>query len=82
MGNIADIYASAVDAYSELNPPHELQEYHNAWLRTGEAFRDHAQTRPSEESFIGEFLVLLLETVFPASLEIGFDPDKSEEEKR
>ena len=41
-GNIADIYASAVDAYSELNPPHELQEYHNAWLRTSEAFRDHA----------------------------------------
>ncbi len=81
-GNIADIYASAVDAYGELNPPDELQEYHNAWLRTGEAFRDHARTRPSEESFIGEFLVLLLETVFPASLEIGFDPDKSEEEKQ
>ena len=81
-GNIADIYASAVDAYSELNPPHELQEYHNAWLRTSEAFRDHARTQPSEESFIGEFLVLLLETVFPASLEIGFDPDKSEEEKQ
>ena len=81
-GNIADIYASAVDAYSELNSPHELQEYHNAWLRTSEAFRDHARTRPSEESFIGEFLVLLLETVFPASLEIGFDPDKSEEEKQ
>lgn len=81
-GNIADIYASAVDAYSELNPPHELQEYHDAWLRTSEAFREHARTRPSEESFIGEFLVLLLETVFPASLEIGLDPNKSEGEKQ
>ena len=78
-GNMAEMLAAAVDSYSELEPPQELQDYHGAWLAIAEVLLDHVRTRPSQESFLEELMGHYL-TVFIAAMEIGLDPDKSEEE--
>ena len=80
-GALADIYDDAVGAYSQLNPPPELQTYHNAWLQTAEAIRSHARARPQAASFLAEFLPFILEEIFPVSLEIGLDTTIPDEQK-
>ena len=71
---------AVITVYRQLDPPQELQAYHDASLRAGEAFRDHARTRPSGDSFIEEFFGVALE-VLGANLEIGTDTTKTDEEK-
>ena len=80
-GDLANIYDDAVGTYGRLNPPPELQTYHNAWLQTAEAIRSHARARPQAASFLAEFLPFILEEIFPASLEIGLDTTIPDEEK-
>ena len=80
-GDIAEVISAlVVSVYGELSPPQELQEYHEASLRSYEALRDHARTRHSEDSFIEEFLGVALE-ILGAALEIGSDSTKTDEEK-
>ena len=79
-GDFAVMLDALVGAYGELTPPRELQEYHDASLRVYEAIRDHARTRPSEDSFIEEFLGVVFE-LFGAALEIGLDTTKTDAEK-
>lgn len=81
-GEFAAIFGAVVTAYSEFNPPAELQAYHDAWVQTAAAVRDNANSRPSGGSFIEELFILLFEAILPASMEIGFDPDKTDAEKQ
>ena len=79
------MYAEALDAMAgllrQLTPPQELQAYHDANLDVVEAIRDHAMTRPGEDSFVEEFTTVILE-ILEASLEIGFDTTRTPEEQQ
>ena len=79
-GMLAEMFDAFADAFGQLSPPQELQAYHGATLNTIEAIRDHARTRPSEDSYLEEFVPIMLE-VFGASLEVTLDQTKTEEEK-
>ena len=79
-GMLAEMFDVFADAFGQLSPPQELQAYHDATLNAMEAVRDHARTRPSDDSFLEEFVPIVLD-VLGASLEMAFDQTKTEEEK-
>ena len=79
-GRLAEILDGGVQTFSQLMPPPELQEYHDARLNTFRAFRDSALSRPSGGLFIQDFLVVIQE-IFPQLIEISLDPDKTDEQK-
>ena len=79
-GELAEAMDILVDAYGQLVPPQELRAYHNAELQVREAIRDHAGTRPGDDSFATEFILVFVE-IFEAGLELAFDETKTEEEK-
>ena len=79
-GEMAEMSDAIVLAYGQLSPPPDLQAYHDANLRAGEALRDHARSRPSGDSFAEEFLIILFEIIGEA-FEIGFDTTKTEQEQ-
>ena len=79
-GDFAEVIDALVGAHDQLSPPQEIRAYHDAVLRVYESLRDHARSRPSEDSFLEEFLPVIFE-IFGASLEIGFDTTKTDEEK-
>ncbi len=79
-GKLAEMYYLLVGAFGQLTPPQELQAYHDANISVAESIRDHARTRPSEDSFLEEFIAVAFE-ILGASLEIGLDTTKTEEEK-
>ncbi len=79
-GELAEMTDAFVVAYRQLSPPSELQEYHDASLRAIEALRDHADSRPSGDSFAEEFTVILFE-ILGEAFAIGFDTTKTDEEQ-
>ena len=79
-GEWAEEVDAWLGAYDQLSPPQELQELHDANLRVYEGLRDHARTRPSEDSFIEEFLGMSAEMIGLA-FEIDLDTTKTDEEK-
>ncbi len=79
-GRLAEILDGGVQTFSQLMPPPELQEYHDARLNSFRAFRDSALSRPSGGLFIQDFLVVIQE-IFPQLIEISLDPNKTDEEK-
>ncbi len=76
----AESMDALVDAYGRLSPPEELRAYHDANLRVNEAIRDHAKTRPGDDSFATEYILVLVE-ILGAVFEIGFDETKTQEEQ-
>ncbi len=78
--DIATLLDVATSAYSELQPPSELQEYHDTQLRALAGFRDFALTRPGSESFSEEFALAFTE-LLAVVFEIAFDAEKTEEEQ-
>ena len=79
-GRLAELLDGAVQNFSQLTPPAELQEYHDARLASFIAFRDSALSRPSGGLFIQDFL-LVIQEILPQVLEISLDPDKTDEQK-
>ena len=79
-GRLAELLDGGVQTFSQLMPPPELQEYHDARLNTFKAFRDSALSRPSNGLFIQDFLVVIQE-IFPQLIEISLDPNKTDEQK-
>lgn len=79
-GRLAELLDGGVQTFSELMPPPELQEYHDARLNSFRAFRDSALSRPSGGLFIMDFLVVIQE-IFPQLIEISLDPNKTDEQK-
>ncbi len=79
-GDFAELLGSLEGAYDQINPPQEIQEYHDANLRSYEALLAHARSRPSEDSFIEEFLEVAFELI-EVAFEIGFDTTKTDDEK-
>ena len=79
-GDFAELLGSLEGAYDQLSPPQEIQEYHDANLRAYEALLTHARSRPSEDSFIEEFLEVAFELI-EVAFEIGFDTTKTDDEK-
>ncbi|MCY4474437.1 MAG: ABC transporter substrate-binding protein [Chloroflexi bacterium] len=79
-GEMAEMSDTIVVAYRQLIPPSELQAYHDANLRAVEALRDHANSRPSSDSFGEEFVIILLD-ILGEAFEIGVDTTKTEEEQ-
>ena len=73
MGVILDAVSSA---YGEIQPPPELQEFHDAQLKAVGGFRDFALTHVGSESF-AEAVAELFEVLF----EVAFDAEKTEEEQ-
>lgn len=82
-GQLVELLDVLIDGFSRLSPPEELQEYHDADQHLAEVIRDHAMTRPSEDSFIAEFLLKILE-ILELTLEAAFDTssETSEEQER
>jgi len=79
-GRLGELLDSGVQTFSQLMPPPELQEYHDARLNSFKAFRDSALSRPSGGLFIQDFLVVIQE-IFPQLIEISLDPNKTDEQK-
>ena len=79
-GELAALSDDLLTSYARLAPSRELREYHGANLRLVKAFHENALARPSEESFIADFTVLLLQLIAEL-FEVGFDESKTEEEK-
>lgn len=79
-GRLAELLDNGVQNFSQLMPPPELQEYHDARMNSIRAFRDTALSQPSGGLFIMDFLVVIQE-IFPQLIEIGLDPDKTDEQK-
>ena len=79
-GEFAEIYSAVSTAYRELQPPPELQEFHDAQLRFFDGLLDHALTRPSSESFLEEVTLAFAE-LFELAFEVGLDAEKKDEEK-
>ena len=79
-GELAVLTGTLLTAYGALEPPPELSEYHDANLRTFRAFNQSALAHPSEDSFIEDFAVLIVELIGVA-FEIGFDESMSEAQK-
>jgi hypothetical protein len=80
-GQVGQMFEAVLSAYGRLEPPPEIRAYHDAQLDMIEALRDTANTRPGSDSFLEAMLTLLFEKVLPTSLEIGLDPDRTDEEK-
>ncbi len=80
-GQFAKMNDLVVSAFSQIMPPSELEDFHEANLNVLIAFRDLALTHPADSSFAEDFATLLSESIFPATLEIGFNPDLSPEEQ-
>ena len=79
-GEFAEIYSAVSTAYRELQPPPELQEFHDAQFRFFDGLLDHALTRPSSESFLEEVTLAFAE-LFELAFEVGLDAEKTDEEK-
>ena len=79
-GQIADIADMNLESYRQLEPPPELEEFHRIRLETLEAFRDNARSRDSS-GFVMVDLQEMLMAVFPPLMEMGLDPNKTDEEK-
>ena len=79
-GRLAELLDGGMQNFSQLMPPPELQQYHDARLNSFRAFRDAALSRPSNGLFIQDFLVVIQE-IFPQLIEISLDPDKTDEQK-
>lgn len=79
-GQIADIADMNLESYRQLEPPPELEEFHRIRLETLEAFRDNARSRDSS-GFVMVDLQEMLMAVFPQLMEMGLDPNKTDEEK-
>ena len=80
-GQVGEMFEAVLNAYGQLEPPPELEEYHEAQLEVIEALRDSAESRPSSDSFLEAMFTLLFEKILPTSLEVGLDPGKADEEK-
>lgn len=80
-GEVADALEVQLETYSQLEPPMEVEEYHNARLATLEALRDHAQSRPADASMLAD-VEQLMTTVMPQVMVIGMDQSKTEEQKQ
>ncbi len=76
---LATLLDSASRAYSNLQPPPELQEYHDAQLRALSGFSEFALTRIGSESFSEEFALAFTE-LFAVVFEVAFDAEKTEAE--
>ena len=81
-GQLADLYDEAISVYQQMQPPAELQNYHDSWIANAEALRDYAYTRPIQGYFVEDLLILMFESLIPLSMEIALDPGKSDEEKQ
>ena len=81
-GQLAELYDTLAASYEQLDPPEELQDYHEGWLASIAALRDYAEGRPPAGSVIGDILTLMFETLMPASMEIAFDTSKTDAEKQ
>ena len=79
-GQIADIADMNLESYRQLEPPPELEEFHRIRLETLEAFRDNARSRGSS-GFVMVDLQEMLMAVFPQLMEMGVEPNKTDEEK-
>ncbi len=80
-GETAAALEVQLETYSQLEPPAEVEEYHNARLATLEAFLDHARSRPAEASMLAD-MEQLMTTVMPQIMVIGMDQSKTEEQKQ
>lgn len=80
-GETAAALEVQLGTYSQLEPPAEVEEYHNARLKTLEAFLDHARSRPADASMMAD-LEQLMTTVMPQIMVIGMDQAKTEERKQ
>ena len=81
-GQLSDLYDETIAVYQEMDPPEELRAYHDAWVANAEALRDFADGRPRDSSFLADILTLLFEGLIAGSMEIAFDPSKTDEEKQ
>ena len=79
-GALAAGLERAVAAYSRLDPPDDLHAYHDARLRTLESFRDHAASRPVEDSVARELFSSTLLLV-PRLLHIDGDESLTQQQK-
>ena len=70
-----------LEAYSQLEPEVEVEEYHNARLASLRAFCDHARSRPADASMMAD-MEQLMATVMPQVMVIGMDQSKTEEQKQ
>ena len=80
-GEIAAALDVQLETYSRLEPPPEVEAYHNARLATLRALRDHARTRPADSSML-EGVQQLMTTVLPQVMAIGMDQAKTDEQKQ
>ena len=79
-GQLAELLDVLIDGFGRLSPPQELQEYHDADQQIAEVILEHARTRPSDGSFLGEFLLTTLE-IAALTFEVAFDGSKTPEEQ-
>ena len=80
-GELAALTDLSVETYSQLEPPPEVKDYHDARLATLTAFRDHAKTRPSDDLMMMD-IEELMTSVMPQVMVIGMDQSKTDAQKQ
>ncbi len=77
-GDIAMFSEIVADFYSQLDPPAEIFDFHDAQLRSIRGLADLARSHPSEDSFIAALEALVEQTfqvLFALPADVAADPE-------